>query len=136
MKPRDDKPRFAEAGKVVRMPDLFGSDGGDLESDQNRWSEFCLAFRSWLVYADDKLDRELDTIENNTKTFIAMSSVNEAEAGKFKQLYSILARLLKGRPMRILRSVTDRNGLEVRRQLNIQFAPPTKAVQSVFFQPT
>ena len=126
MKQRDDKPRFAEAGKVVRMPDPFGSDSGDLESDQNRWSEFSLAFRSWLIYADDKFERELDTIENNTKTYIAMTSMNEAESGRSKQLYSILAGLLKGRPLRILRSVTDRNGLEVWRQLNIQFAPRTK----------
>ena len=126
MKQRDDKPRFAEAGKVVRMPDPFGSDSGDLESDQNRWSEFSLAFRSWLIYADDKFERELDTIENNTKTYIAMTSMNEAESGRSKQLYSILAGLLKGRPLRILQSVTDRNGLEVWRQLNIQFAPRTK----------
>eukprot|EP00434_Breviolum_minutum_P040749 symbB.v1.2.036227.t1/scaffold5065.1/size52819/1 len=54
------------------------------------------------------------------------AEAGKAESGRSKQLYSILAGLLKGRPLRILRSVTDRNGLEVWRQLNIQFAPRTK----------
>ena len=126
MKLRDDKPRFAEAGQVVRMPDPFGSDGGDLEQDQSKWSEFSLAFRSWLIYADENFERELDVIEANSKTMISMSSMNDAESRRSKQLYSILSGLLKGRPLRILRSVNDRNGMEVWRQLHLQFAPRTK----------
>ena len=97
-----------------------------MEQDQSKWNEFSLAFRSWLIYADESFERELDVIEANSKTMISMSSMNEAESRRSKQLYSILSGLLKGRPLRILRSVNDRNGMEVWRQLHLQFAPRTK----------
>ena len=42
------------------------------------------------------------------------------------QLCSILSGLLRGRPLRILRGLVDRNGIELWRQLNLQYAPKTK----------
>ena len=38
-KDKEDKgTRYGEASKVIRMPDPFGSDLGDVETDQARWS--------------------------------------------------------------------------------------------------
>ena len=40
-KAKEDKgTRYGEASKVIRMPDPSGSDLGDVETDQARWSEF------------------------------------------------------------------------------------------------
>ena len=50
---KEDKgTRYGEASKVIKMPDPHGSDLGDVETDQARWSEFALGFlrRLWTMW--------------------------------------------------------------------------------------
>ena len=108
------------------MPDPYGSDLGDVETDQAKWSEFALGFKSWLFYADPKFEAELDFVEANVKTEVKLAGMSEDSRSRSLQLFSILSGLLRGRPLRILRGLVDRNGIELWRQLNLQYAPKTK----------
>ena len=126
-KAREDKgTRYGEASKVIRMPDPYGSDLGDVETDQAKWSEFALSFKSWLFYADPKFEAELEYVETHVKTEVKLGGMSEESKARSLQLFSILSGLLRGRPLRILRGLVDRNGIELWRQLNLQYAPKTK----------
>ena len=58
-----NKQRFGEAGKVVKMPESFGSE--DHEADQRCWRDFLLNFKSWLYYADPSFEVGLTNVEKN-----------------------------------------------------------------------
>ena len=105
-KAKEDKgTRYGEASKVIRMPDPFGSDLGDVETDQARWSEFALGFKSWLFYADPKFEAELEYVETHVKTEVKLAGMSEDSKARSLQLFSILSGLLRGRPLRILRAM-------------------------------
>ena len=126
-KAKEDKgTRYGEASKVIRMPDPYGSDLGDVEIDQARWSEFALGFKSRLFYADPTFEAELDYVEANVKTEVKLATMSDEAKTRSLQLFSILSGLLRGRPLRILRGLVDRNGIELWRQLNLQYAPKMK----------
>ncbi len=75
-KAKEDKgTRYGEESKVIRMPDPYGSDLGDVETDQARWNEFALGFTSWLFYADPKFEAELDYVEANVKTEVKLATI-------------------------------------------------------------
>ena len=62
----------------------------------------------------------------NVKTEVKLAGMSEDSKARSMQLFSILSGLLRGRPLRILRRLVDRNGIELWRQLNLQYAPKTK----------
>ena len=57
----------------------------------------------------------------------AVSGEPDEVQQRCKQLYSILTGLLRGKPLRLLRQVTERNGFEVWRQLIQLYLPKTKS---------
>ena len=122
---RDSASKFSEAGKVVRQPEPYGTD--DMEQDISKWTEFYDNFRAWLFYADKEYEASLDHLESNTATPIDMSTLDVAVQDRSKQLCSILIGSLRGRPLRILKGVRNRNGYEAWRQLLSQYQPRTRA---------
>ena len=50
-----------------------------------------------------------------------------ATKGRSCKLYAILARIMKNRPLRLLRQIPESNGFETWRQLRNLFTPRTKA---------
>ena len=119
-----NKQRFGEAGKVVKMPESFGSE--DHEADQRCWRDFLLNFKSWLYYADSSFEVGLTNVEKNPKTPTKLSDMEPTAQSKSIQLYSILTGILKGKPLRLLRQQSDRNGLEVYRELIQLYTPSSK----------
>ena len=78
-------------------------------------------------YADSEFEAMLLHVEENIATPVDVSGFSHENKERVAQLYSILTGILKGRPFRILRNVSDRNGLEVWRQLVSAFQPHTKS---------
>ena len=120
----NDRQKFSEASKVVKMPEAFGTE--DHEADTRNWRDFLLNFKSWLFYADKTFEPGLSNVESNPKNVVSLSAMNEDSKSKAVQLYAILTGLLKGKPLRLLRQQDDRNGLEVYRQLVQMFTPQSK----------
>ena len=120
----NDRQKFSEASKVVKMPEAFGTE--DHEADARNWRDFLLNFKSWLFYADKSFEHGLSNVESNPKNVLSLAAMNEDSKSKALQLYAILTGLLKGKPLRLLRQQDDRNGLEVYRQLVQMFTPQSK----------
>lgn len=119
-----DRQKFSEASKVVKMPEVFGTE--DHEADARNWRDFLLNFKSWLFYADKTFESGLSNVESNPKNVVNLAAMNEESKTKAVQLYAILTGLLKGKPLRLLRQQDDRNGLEVYRQLCQLYTPQSK----------
>ena len=96
------------------------------EEEHSQWQDWRLTFRSWLVYAQEDFEKDLNEAETATSPmdFVEMTT---AQHGRSEKLHSILVGLLRNRPLKILRSVEGRNGLEVWRQLSQQMQPRTRA---------
>ena len=120
----NDRQKFSEASKVVKMPEAFGTE--DHEADARNWRDFLLNFKSWLFYADKSFEHGLSNVESNPKNILSLAAMNEDSKSKALQLYALLTGLLKGKPLRLLRQQDDRNGLEVYRQLVQMFTPQSK----------
>ena len=119
---------FTEASKVVRQPDPFGSSGADaFDQELAIWPDFVLNLKSWLYFADSSYEKCLDAVEKDPKTVVNLIGVAADVQVKSNKLYSILSGLLKHKPLRILRQVSERNGFEVYRQLMQLYSPHTKS---------
>ena len=120
----EKKEKFSEASRVIRQPDLFHPK--NYEEEITMGPDWRLSFRSWLIYACEDFKGDLDKAEtaNGPMEFIDMSLEQHSRAEK---LHSILVGLSWGRPLKLLRSVEDGNGLEVWRELTRQLAPRTRA---------
>ena len=106
----EKKDRFSEAAKVVRQPDVFQP--GTPEEELSQWADWRLTFRSWLIYAQGDYEKDLNEAETAQEPmdFLEMTGPQHE---RFEKLHSILVGLLRNRPLKLLRSIDGRNGLEV-----------------------
>ena len=81
-----------------------------------------------VFFAEPLFEPELKHIEERPSVIVTFhdSPQGLATRERSKRLYSILAGILKNRPLKVLRQVTEANGLEVWRQLNCLYTPRTK----------
>ena len=116
--------KFAHASKMVRMPDPFTAIGA--EAEQTAWPDFELNLLAWLGAADPGFETDLQWISEHADTEFDMDVHADDMAARSKELHSILVGLLRNRSLKVLRSVSGRNGYEVYRQLLKLFKPSTK----------
>lgn len=116
--------RFGEASKVVKFPDVFQP--ANSEEEISQWMDWKMTFTGWLCYAQAEYEKDLKDAED-AKDPLDFVEMTEDQHKRSEKLHSILVGLLRNRPLKILRSVEGRNGLEVWRELNRQFAPKTRA---------
>ncbi|CAE7357043.1 RE1, partial [Symbiodinium sp. KB8] len=120
--------RFSDASKVVRMPDPFGS--AESDTDLSKWNEFNMSFRAWITYAEPSFETDLNAAEAKGDVvfeFATLTDTQKQRSNQLYSLYSILTGLLKHRPLIVLRGVSERNGLEVWRQLSQIYTPRNKS---------
>eukprot|EP00435_Cladocopium_sp_Y103_P061798 s1685_g23.t1 len=118
---------FGEASKVIQCPKEFGSSSGSVE-DQSQWSDFSFSFKQWLFLADSAFEPDLQFVEEHPNVAVVFheNPVGLASKERRKKLYSVLAGVLKNRPLKVLRQTMHQNGLETWRQLHSLYAPKTK----------
>ena len=117
--------RFSDASKVIRMPDPFGS--AESYTDLSKWNEFNMSFRAWITYAEPSFETDLNAAEAKGDVVFEFATLTDTQKQRSNQLYSILTGLLKHRPLIVLRGVSERNGLEVWRQLSQIYTPRNKS---------
>ena len=117
---------YAEANKIVECPKEFGH--ATAMEDQSQWSDFSFSFKSWLFFAEPAFEVDIQFIEEHPTVSVMFQDNPSGFSSKerSRKLYSILAGILKQRPLKILRQVSDMNGLEVWRQLHNLYTPRTK----------
>ena len=117
---------FGEVSKVIQCPKEFGS-SSSIE-DQAQWSDFAFSFKLWSFLADNSFETDLQHVEEHPNVAVAFSDNAGGIDSKARsnKLYSVLAGVLKNRPLKLLRQTLDQNGLETWRQLHNLYAPKTK----------
>ena len=117
---------FGEASKMVQCPKEFGTSSS--VEDQAQWSDSAFSFKQWLFLADWAFETDIKYAEDNPNTPVAFqdNAVGQASKERSRKMYSVLAGILKSRPLKVLRQVTDANGFEAYRQLHDLYAPRTK----------
>ena len=116
--------KFSHAGKMVRMPDPFSAVGVDAE--QAEWPDFLLNLQAWLFAAESKFEDDLRAVEAHLDDEFDVDVQPDEVVQRGKELHSIFIGLLRNRSLKILRSVTGRNGYEVYRQLVKLYTPNTR----------
>ena len=128
MKEKDGKKTgegFATASKVVRPPEPF--EPKNMEEEILQWQDWRLTyFKSWISFAEEAYNKEIEAIEGSDKE-VKLSSMTKEEQARSEKLYAILVGLLRNWPLKLLRAVDGRNGYEVWPQLSIQLAPKTRS---------
>ena len=115
---------FADANKILNRPASFGSASHDV--DLSTWHDWSHSFRTWLVFADQAFEAELQSLESNLDKPVVMSGMSEETAARSRRLYAILGSLVSHKPKAIVRQVADRSGFEAWRQLVNVYAPKSK----------
>ena len=86
------------------------------------WRDFAWSLEQHLA----SFDIECLTDRKNPLTEVGSSLMGDKEKSRSSFLYSLLAGLLKNRPLLVLRQVVDSNGLEAYRQLLSSLEPVSR----------
>ena len=109
--------------KFVRQPDVF--EPKDTEQEMQMWSDWSFRFKSFMMIQDPMFKEDLDRCET-AAAFTAFESYTDGQKQRAIRLYAMLASYLRGRPLKMLRSVTDSDGFKVWRQLHDELAPKSR----------
>ena len=115
---------FADANEILNRLASFGSASHD--HDLSVWHDWSHSVRTWLVFADQAFETELQAVESNLDKPVVMSGMNEETAGRSWRLCAILGSLVLHKPKVIVRQVAERSGFEAWRQLVNVYAPKSK----------
>ena len=115
---------FKDGGKAVKAPEVFAPKS--LEEEISGFEEWSFLFVNWLLVHDPDYREDLRYAETRVE---AMNIESYSDAGKKRafRLYSILSSYLKGRPLRLLKAVTNRDGLLVWQRLHQELKPSTRS---------
>ena len=116
------KSDFRES-KFVRQPEVF--DPKDMDQELQQWSDWSFRFRSFMMVQDPRFKEDMEHCESAT-TFVSFADYPDGMKERAIRLYALLASYLRGRPLKILRSIADSDGFKVWRQLNDELAPKTR----------
>ena len=96
--------------------------------DQSQWRDFAFSFKSWFFFAEPAFEVVIQYVEDHPAVPVTYQDNPSGAVSRERprKLYSILAGILKQRPLKTLRQVGDANGLEVWRQLHGLYMPKTK----------
>ena len=76
---------FAAASKVVRSPEVF--EPKNMEEELPQWQDWRLAFKSWITFAEEAYNKELDTIEGSENE-VKLASMTAEEKGRSEKLFA------------------------------------------------
>lgn len=123
---------FGQASKVVQCPTEFGTTS--TTEDQSMWSDSAFSFKQWFFLADNGFEPDVKYVEENPNVAVAYqdNQIGQASKERSNKLYSILAGILKNRPLKLLRQISASNGFEACRQLHNLYSPKTKGRAMAF----
>ena len=110
--------------KLLPKPSIF--DPKDYDQEISQWREWFWGVNQYLCALDHQYETEVRYIENHTEVFQDPSLMGDDEKRRSMFLYGLLAALLRGRLLTVLRGVADNNGYEALRQLLKQCQPTSR----------
>ncbi|CAE7947899.1 unnamed protein product [Symbiodinium sp. KB8] len=80
---------FAEANKVLKYPEPFGSENHD--GDVLAWHDWCHGFKAWIIFAQPEYDTELELIEESVEQEVSLAETAAKTRMRSLKLYAILS---------------------------------------------
>ena len=113
----------SDMARIIPKPDAFRP--ATREEEHSQWLGWWWGLKQFLGALDSRFTADLETIENDPSTEIAVFADTETEQ-RSKRLYSLLASLVKGRGLQVVQRVPRQNGYESVRQLINMFQPTSR----------
>ena len=110
--------------KLIQKPGCF--DPATREQEISMWKEWSWSFEQYLSNIDPLFTEDIKVLRSNPTNFVDSSVQHDDEKKRGALLYSLLASLTKQRPLMVVRSVLNNNGLEAYRQLLLSNEPVNK----------
>ncbi|CAE7566837.1 RE1 [Symbiodinium sp. CCMP2592] len=107
--------------RVLPKPEVFAA--STREQEHTSWPGWFWSFQQYLSALDPGYGPDLEALEANPGSVIAKGQGTIAQQARSRQLYSLLAALIRGRGYMIVRQTESGHGLEALRQLMSLFAP-------------
>ena len=114
------RPSSWTESKYVKAPEVFAPKNADKELAL--WSEWSFAFKQWVYIQDEGFRLDFEKAES-ADSFMAFEDYEASTKTRSIRLCAILATYLKGRPLRILRSIKNGDGFRVWRTLADECQP-------------
>ena len=117
---------FDTGSRVLKGPDVFAR--GTLEEEVSSWQDWAFIFKNYIGFMDPNYLSEFSWAEAHTGPITEDEYIAGSEKGRRAvKLYSVLRSYLKNRPLKILRSVLNNDGLEVWRRLSVELQPTSRS---------
>ena len=96
------------------------------EEELGQWRDWSWSLEQYLATLDQQFVADIENIRKNVETFVDMSVMHEDEKKRCSFLYGLLASLLRGRPLQVVKQVEKANGFESLRQLVVACEPASR----------
>ena len=110
--------------RLLPKPGSF--DPGSREDEIAKWRDWSWSFEQYVGTLDPNFVTEIERIRKTPSVEVDMSIMASDEQKRCIFLYSLLASVLKNRPLVLLKSVKDFNGYECYRELIASNEPQNK----------
>ena len=110
--------------KLLQKPGSF--DPATREQEISLWKEWAWSFEQYLSNIDPLFSEDINVLRANPTNFVDASVQHDDAKKRGALLYSLLASLVKQRPLMVVRSVLNNNGLSAYRQLLLSNEPVNK----------
>ena len=110
--------------RTLLKPEVWSP--GTVDEEQSTWPEWSFLFKSYLAFIEEEFTNDLEHVEKDLEQDLKLSDYKEEVQKRAKKLYAYLVSFVKGRPLRIIRSVTDTDGFRAWQGLCREFQPKTR----------
>ena len=97
-----------------------------MDDELSSWNEWSFIFRSFLCFGDSRYAEELKMVEDNLTDPLNIESFNADTKERAYRLHSMLCNFVRGRPLKLVRSIQDQNGFAAWQLLQREFSPQTR----------
>ena len=98
-----------------------------MEEELNGWPEWSFLFRAFVEFSVPQYNVDLNRIEADLNAVLEFSDYSTPVQERAQRLYTILSSYVKGRPLRIIRTVPDKDGFQAWQLLCKEYQPTTRA---------
>ena len=98
----------------------------DDATDASNWVDWKFVYVNWLTQTDPAFEAELELVLKDVKVERPHSSMSADTLARSLKLYANLATLMKGKYLRIVKSVPEKNGYNAIRLLAMELQPAAR----------
>ena len=99
---------MGEAARVLKPPEIWKPK--NVDEELSTWNEWSFIFKSFLCFGDSKYAEELKMVEENLSATLTLDTFTADTKERAYKLHSMLCNFVRGRPLKLVRSVQDQNG--------------------------